>query len=180
VAEPTSPAASPTASPAPGGTPTEEQVDDAHHWWWLAVAVLLVGGGVAFLLVRRGKSRHAWEARLASAEQELGWFARDLVPQLRGSRSAAEMAGGWAVASPRVVALGDRLSELATTAPGDEQRARAAELRDAVRTAHDRMSGLSAESGPDWVAGLDGVQGPLLAALLPPARHRGEPDQVQE
>jgi hypothetical protein len=167
-------------SPAPGGTPTEEQVNDAHHWWWLVLAVLLVGGVVAFLLVRRGKSRHAWEAQLSSAEQELGWFARDLVPQLRGSRSAAEMAGGWAVASPRVVALGDRLSELAASAPGDEQRARATELRDAVRTAHERMSGLAAEGGPDWVAGLDDVQEPLLTALLPPARHRGQPGPAQE
>jgi hypothetical protein len=171
----TQPTTQPTTGPTTGPTtpatetqPTPNEVNDAHHWWWVALAVVLVGGVVAALLVRRGRGRRAWEDQLADAEREVAWIARDLVPQLRGSASAAEVAAGWAVASPRVVGLDDRLAGLVATAPGDPERDRARALRGAVRTSLFRMNTLTAAGAhADWVSGLDEVQAPLLEALVP-------------
>lgn len=165
MSEPAAAASTPATGPAAGTTGTDESGD----WWILALIVLIAGGAVAFLLVRRAGTRRAWEAQLTSAEDEVGWFARDLIPQLRSSASPAAMGGGWAVAEPRVVALVDRLTSLASTAPGEEQRARATALRDAVRAAADRMGELTAAGAhTDWQSGMDDAQAPLLAALVPP------------
>jgi len=133
--------------------------------------VALVAAVVAFLLVRRSRRRRAWAAELAAAESEVGWFARDLVPQLRGSGSVAGVAGGWAVAVPRVTALDDRLTGLVTSAPGEQETARATAVQGAVRTARDRIAAVVATGGSDaWALDLDAAQAPLLAVLVPPAR----------
>jgi len=159
-----------SAAPAPGGTEeAEDTSDDISPWWWVALAAVLVAGAVlAVVLVRRSRRRR-WLADLAGAEEEVGWFARDLVPQLRGSGSVEGVAGGWAVAAPRVTALDDRLTRLVTTAPGAEDRMRATTLQEAVRAARDRVAALAASGGSDtWALDLDGAQAPLLAALVPP------------
>ena len=157
---------SPPEKAAGGGSGDEE---DTQSWWWLMIPVLAVAGVVAWLILRRSRSRQAWEARLASAESEVGWFARDLIPQLRGSGSAAGVSGGWAVAAPRVTSLDDDLSQLITTAPGDPQRARALTMRDAVRTARDRVAAVAGSTDPDaqWSLDLDDAQAPLLGVLVP-------------
>jgi hypothetical protein len=159
---------SPPEKATGGGSGDEE---DTQSWWWLLIPLLAVAGVVAWLILRRSRSREAWEARLASAESEVGWFARDLIPQLRGSGSAAGVSGGWAVAAPRVTSLDDDLSQLITTAPGDPQRARALTMRDAVRTARDRVAAVAGSTDPDaqWSLDLDDAQAPLLAALVPPS-----------
>ena len=151
--------------------------EDTQSWWWLLIPVLAIAAVVAWLILRRSRRRQAWEARLASAESEIGWFARDLIPQLRGSGSAAGVSGGWAVAVPRVTSLDDDLSQLITTAPGDPQRARALTMRDAVRTARDRVAAVAGSTDPDaqWLLDLDDAQAPLLAALVPPSDGNGAP-----
>lgn len=157
------------SSPATSESNTDEGSSDTGQWWWLALVVLVVGALVAVLLVRRSRLGRTWRSDVATAEREVGWFARDLVPQLRGSGSVAGVAGGWTVAAPRVSALDDRLTHLVTTAPGEEERARATALRDAVRTARDRIAALvSAGGSATWSLDLDGAQAPLLAVLVPP------------
>jgi len=160
-------------SPAPGaGASSSGGGGSGQGWWWL-VGVLVVGGGLAtFLLVRRARGVRAWEEQLSGALDEVGWFARDLVPQLRRTGSPEGVVAGWSVGAPRVTALEDRLSELASTAPGDERRVRATTVRDAVREAREQMTTLVAEGARDWPAGLDAAQAPLLATLVPPP----EPD----
>jgi hypothetical protein len=138
--------------------------------------VLVAGGVVAWLLLRRARSRRAWEARLAAAEAEVGWFARDLIPQLRGSASPAGVSGGWTVASPRVTALDDQLTQLVSTAPGETEESRASALRGAVRAARDRVVAVvGADEGSQWSLDLDDAQAPLLAVLVP-APGRTGPD----
>ena len=160
-----------SSSPEPTEADQEDQgSDDISPWWWVALVVALLGGGVvAWLLIRRSRRRRAWLADLAAAEEEVGWFARDLVPQLRGSGSVDAVAGGWTVAAPRVTALDDRLTQLVTTAPGDDERLRATAVQDAVRTARDRVAALVSAGGSDtWSLDLDAAQAPLLAVLVPP------------
>jgi len=163
---------SPSGTASGSGSGDEE---DTQSWWWLLIPVLLIAAVVAWLILRRSRSRQAWEARLASSESEIGWFARDLIPQLRGSGSAAGVSGGWAVALPRVASLDDALSQLITTAPGDPQRTRALTMRDAVRTARDRVAAVAGSTDPDaqWLLDLDDAQAPLLTALVPPSDGNG-------
>jgi hypothetical protein len=82
------------------------------------------------------------------------------------------MVGGWQVATPRVVALEDRLTRLEATAPDTGYAARARTLRDAVRTSRVGMSALPATSDRSAVgqaitrsvAALEGA----LARTAPP------------
>ena len=67
--------------------------------------------------------------------------------------------------------LREGTKSLFTTAPGDPQRARALTMRDAVRTARDRVAAVAGSTDPDaqWSLDLDDAQAPLLAALVPPS-----------
>ena len=169
-------AASPTESSSPeSGGGSGDEGSDNQAWWWVLVAALVVAAVAALLLLRRSRRKRAWESGLADAEHQAGWFARDLIPQLRGSGSTAGVAGGWTVAAPRVAALDDRLSQLVTTAPGDEQRARAAALQTAVRTARDRVVAVvgAGDQSSTWALDLDDAQAPLLGVLMPPSADAG-------
>ena len=168
---PTEPSSSPTKSGAAAQANSGADEEDNGSWWWLLVLVLVVAVVIAWLLLRRSRSRRAWDAQLASAESEVGWFARDLIPQLRGSGSPAGVSGGWTVAAPRVDALEEHLSRLITTAAGDQQRARALTLRDAVRTSRDRVVAVvrAGDANVQWSLDLDEAQAPLLAVLVPPS-----------
>jgi hypothetical protein len=143
----------------------------------LLLLVLVLAVVIAWLILRRSRNRRAWGARLASAVSEVGWFARDLIPQLRGSGSPAGVSGGWTVAAPRVDALEELLSQLITTAPGDRERARALTLRDAVRTSRDRVAAVARadDANAQWSLDLDDAQAPLLAVLVPPSATGGAP-----
>jgi hypothetical protein len=112
---------------------------------------------------------HAWEHRLDAAEGEVGWFARDLIPQLRRTGSTTGVLAGWSVASPRVASLRDELSGLVAAAPDEERRARADSLRSAVGASQQALAAVTTESAAGWEAALDSAQAPLLAALVPPS-----------
>ncbi len=97
---------------------------------------------------RQGRaSGGAGSPSLEAAEAEVAWFARELVPQLRTSRSAAEVVGGWHVAMPRAAAAEDQLTVLSSSARNREDAARALQLRDAVRSASQRLEALSGPGG---------------------------------
>jgi hypothetical protein len=166
------PSSSPEASTSPGtsGAGGGEDETSAEDWWWVLIPILLVAV-IGFLLFRHAGTRHAWESRLAIAERETGWFARDLIPQLRRSGSPAGVSGGWAVAAPRVATLDDRLSELVSTAPGHGERARASALQEAVRTARDRVVAVvgAGDRSTQWALDLDDAQAPLLEVLVAPS-----------
>ena len=105
-------------------------------------------------------------ADLAAAEDEVAWFARVLIPELRQSGSAEQVAGGWAVGSSRVSAVEDRLTALEASAPDDTGRTRARTLRDSVRASRARMQELVASAATDTLPqDLDAVVTELEAAL---------------
>jgi len=89
-------------------------------WWVLAAIVIALAVGIPLLV--RARRRSAWRDEFASAEGEVAWFARTLIPDLRRLSSPAEVVGGWNVAQSRVVAAEDRLTALQprrlTTRPG--------------------------------------------------------------
>jgi hypothetical protein len=105
-------------------------------------------------------------ADLAAAEEEVAWFARVLIPELRQPGSAEQVAGGWAVGSSRVSAVEDRLTALEASAPDDAGRTRARTLRDAVRGSRARMQELVGSGASDTLPqDLDAVATELEAAL---------------
>jgi hypothetical protein len=136
-------------------------------WWLLAALVLALAVGIPLLV--RSRRRSAWQAELASTEEEVAWLARDLVPELRRSGSREQAAGGWAVSSARVGTLEDRLTALTATAPDDPALQRATTLRDAVRASRTRLDAL-ATPGTDQSLSteLDAVVTDLESALRPP------------
>jgi hypothetical protein len=135
------------------------------------VAAGVLGGGalITLLVVRRRRAVHAWEGRLDAAEDEVGWFARDLIPQLRRTGSSTGVLAGWSVASARIASLRDELSALVASAPDEEHRARADSMRSAVGVSQQALAALTAESAAGWEAALDTAQTPLLSALVPPS-----------
>ena len=130
----------------------------------MLAAALAVG---TWLLVR-ARRRRSWLTRLQSTRAEVEWFARELIPQLRASGSVDRLAGGWQVAVPRVAASEDQLTVLESSARTPEDAARARRLRDAVRSAREKLEALSGPGGHDeWALDLDDVAALLTAALGP-------------
>lgn len=163
------PAATATASPQPAGE--SGQGDQVPTWVWWLLAALLVGALVAVIAaVARARRRRRWLAELAPAEDELRWFARVLLPELRRSTSLEQVVGGWNIGAPRVAAAEDRLTVLEASAPGDTERERARTLRDASRLAGHRLDALATDSPHEsWALDLDEVTADLEVALGPPA-----------
>jgi hypothetical protein len=158
------PVSSPTTSPAVQPSSAESSGAPSWVWWVLAATALAVA--VAVPLLVRARRRRAWRADLASAEEEVTWFARVLIPELRQMPSLAEAAGGWNVAASRVVAVEDRLTALETSAPDDAARTRTRTLRDALRTARVHMQQLLESGSPDAMSrDLDAVAAELEAVL---------------
>jgi hypothetical protein len=148
----------------------EETSDDdtVPTWLWWLLAAVVVGLAIGIPLLLRSRRRSAWRQQLAEAEGELGWLARELLPGLRRAHSREEVAGGWAVASPRVTAAEDSLTALESTAYDDGGRDRARALRDASRLARQRMEQLLAPGPQDtWALDLDTIMADLEAALGP-------------
>ena len=164
--EPTSAGASPSTSPAEEEGAEVSAQDTAWTAGWVLPVVLAMLG---IWLVLRARRRRGWSTRLEAAEAEVAWFARDLVPQLRAAASADQVAGGWQVARPRVAAAEDQLTVLESSAPGDRETDRARLLRDAVRSATQRMDQLTGPGGRDvGTMDLDDVSDLLELALGPP------------
>ena len=122
---------------------------------------------MAAVAVARARRRR-WRERLVAAEAEVGWLARELLPQLRDTGSLERVAGGWQVGLPRVTALEDELTVLESSTKKVEDAARARTLRDAVRSAHARVDSLVAGGGQDiWALDLDEIVALLESALTP-------------
>ena len=142
--------------------------------WWL-VGALLVAAAVGIPLWVRARKHRAWRTDLAEAEQEVEWFLRVLIPELQQAGSPAEVRGGWGVGEARVAAVEDRLTALAASAPEDAGRARAVELRDAVRQARERIRATAAlPEGTDVSADLSAAAADL-AGVWGPATTQGPP-----
>ena len=176
--ETTTPSESTSASPSksPKGKDKAKGKDAAEDdgvppWvWWLLAAALLAAAGLAAFLVPRSRRRKAWTARMEGAEAEATWFARELLPQLQQAASPDEVAGGWQVASGRVVTAEDELTGLASTAPDEAGSARANELRDAVRAARVGVEDLLVSRDPaTFRRELAAIATGLADALSPPA-----------
>jgi hypothetical protein len=133
--------------------------------WWLFAAVA-VALAVGIPLLARARRRQAWRSDLGAAESEVAWFARMLIPDLRRAGSADRIAGGWGVAASRVSALEDRLIALEMSAPDDAGRARALDLRDAVRSSRVHLEELVRSGASDTLMrDLDAIAARLESAL---------------
>ena len=137
---------------------------------WVLLAMLAVATVVGPWLLVRARRRRRWLMSLKAATAEVEWFARELIPQLRASGSVERVAGGWQVALPRVAAAEDKLTVLESSAPRQQDAERARQLRDAVRSATEKMEVLSGPGRRDeWALDLDDV-GALLVTALGPTR----------
>jgi hypothetical protein len=159
----TSPSASTSPSPSATGEPDET---GAVAWFWWALAGLLLAAAIATPLLVRAHRRQAWKADFASAEQEVAWFARVLVPELGLSGSLDQFEGGWTVGANRIAAVEDRLTELEATAPDDATRTGTLTLRDAVRASRRRLEDLLQSGNPAAISPtLNEVAAELETAL---------------
>ena len=161
-------------SPEPEAAPQEATPDEAAGtpaWvWWLLAAIVLAAAVGTIAAVVHARRKHRWREELAATEGDVGWFARELLPDLRRSTSLDQVVGGWHVGSARVEAAEDRLTALEDSAPTDEDRTRARTLRDAVRLARQRLDSLALVAPHDsWAADLDAMVADLEVALGPPA-----------
>jgi len=128
----------PTTSAAPAATDVDDGGLPAWLWWLLAI---LLAGLAAYLIVM-ARRRSAWDAEEADAEVEVGWLARELLPQLQQAGTPDALAGGWQVSAARVSSVEDRLTGLESSAPDQTRTARARDLRDAVRAARTDVESL--------------------------------------
>jgi hypothetical protein len=163
----TTTAATPTATPSEAAKSTSSSASTTPAWvWWLIGAIVLVAAVVSVLLFRRNRRKGAWADQLSSAEADVAWFARQLLPQLSQVSSVQEISGGWRVSSGRVVAAEDRLTSLESAAVDEAGRSHARTLRDAVRGARARLDGLaSIDDMATAQSQLHAAAGELEAAL---------------
>ena len=141
---PTPPSTTSVASAQPTSTTTESS---AWPWWLLGAALVAVAVAVALLLAAR-RRRSSWDTQLIAAVGEMVWFARQLIPQLQRDGSRDQVAGAWQVTRDRVSTLEDTLTGLQSTAPNEQEAARARDLRDAVRDARTRIDAAAETTGP--------------------------------
>jgi hypothetical protein len=135
---------------------------------WVALAVLAVAATVGTWLLVRARRRRTWLTRLQATRPDVEWFAGELIPQLRRSGSVDRVAGGWQVAAPRIAAAEDQLTVLESSARHQEDAVSARQLRDAVRSAREKMETLSGPGRHDqWALDLDDVEALLVTVLGP-------------
>jgi hypothetical protein len=128
------------------------------------LVLALIGALIGWLLASR--RRNQWAEQLDAATAEVAWVARTLVPQLQQQPAVEEVAGGWAVAVPRVVSAEDKLTELEASAPDTDQAARARTLRDALRAGRARIDATTQSQDLAAVHGeLAGVTASLEEAM---------------
>jgi hypothetical protein len=113
----------------------------------LVAALIAVAVAVPLLLAAR-RRRSSWNTQLTAATGEIVWFARQLIPQLQRDGSQDQVAGAWQVTRDRVSTLEDTLTGLQSTAPNEQEVARARDLRDAVRDARTRIDAAAETTGP--------------------------------
>jgi len=164
----TEPEATPSSAPASSEPSEDASTDDGvPAWvWWLVAALVAAAIVVGALLVTRSRRRARWNEQLESARTETAWLARELLPQLKSTGSPEGAAGGWQVGVPRVAALEDQLTVLEGSAPTQGGGIEARGLRDAVRTARDRVVASTTDLSPGTTAtGIDEAIALLESAL---------------
>ena len=139
----TTPVPSPTETPTAEEASTDESATIPSWVWWLLGLVALTAA-IVIPLVVRSRRRRAWASDLAGATDEVVWFARVLLPQLRASAEPSLIAAGWGANATRVASAEDRLTAMVATAPNDVEQARALGLRDSVRAAREQLGQLAA------------------------------------
>ncbi|MFI6673216.1 hypothetical protein [Kribbella sp. NPDC050470] len=158
--------AGPPPTSSPSVQPTSAEADGTPTWLWWTLGAILVALAVGIPLLVRASHRRDWRADLASAEEEVAWFARVLIPELRSQPSPEEAAGGWNITESRITALEDRLTALEPTAPDESAQQRALALRDAVRAARADIRRLLESGSPDTIGqDLDAVAAQLEQVL---------------
>jgi hypothetical protein len=163
--EPSSPVSEPATTAPTTATGSTTDASGAPTWLWWLLAALVLTAAIATPLVVRGRRRRAWDADLAAAVDEVAWFARVLVPELRQAATVEQVRGGWAVGEDRVAAVEDRLTALAATAHDDADRMRVQGLRDVVRASRQRIEDVSAPGVTDPSQELERVAVDLETAL---------------
>ena len=158
---------SPSASPSPSSSAAGEPAETSGvSWFWWALAGLLLAAAIATPLLVRAHRRRVWRADFATAEQEVAWFARVLVPELGQSGSLDQVEGGWTVGANRIAAVEDQLTVLEASAPDDVTRTGTRTLRDAVRASRGRVEELLQSGDPEAISPtLNEVAAGLEAAL---------------
>ena len=165
---PTEAASSAEAAPESSTTASDEASGDSGipPWLWWLLAALAISAAVLIPLLLARSRRADWQQRLAAARAEVGWLARDLLPQLRATGSLEGVSGGWQIALPRVAAAEDELTVLESSAKSEEDAVSARVLRDAVRASQERIGALLAGGAEaSWALDLDDVVVTLESAL---------------
>lgn len=151
------------------GAASTNESDSIPSWvWWLVAALVLIGVLLTAILVPKARRRRAWDADLTTAEDEVTWLARELLPTLQQAGSPDAAAGGWRVAAGRVTSTEDRLTLLEPSAPDDVRRSRARSLRDAVRAARQQVENLLMSGDPAALRGDLAVIAAQLTSSLGP------------
>ena len=157
---------SPTAGAGANAAASDEDEDPPAWFWWVLAGLGVLGATLAVILVPRARRRSRWDTELAAQQDEVAWFARELVPGLQHAGSPDAVAGGWQVASARVARVEDQLTGLESTAPDEARGSRARSLRDAVRTARQGIEDLVVSRDPAALhRDLAAIQTQLQAAL---------------
>jgi hypothetical protein len=163
-----------TASPSPSSSASGESAEaSGFSWFWWALAGLVLAAAIATPLLVRAHRRRAWRADFATAEQEVAWFARVLVPELGQSNSLDQVEGGWTVGANRVAAVEDRLTVLQASAPDDATRRSTSNLRDAVRVSYGRVEELLQAGDPAAISPTLNEVAAELEAVLGSLDHSG-------
>ena len=129
--------AEPTADEPTAAEPTEAQdtgADEGATTYWplvVALAALAAALGIWFVLHGRRSARRSWTASFEQARADAEELARDRAPSLlTGTRESRR--GGWQMVGPGVLALENRLNELAASARDPEDAAVATGLGAAI------------------------------------------------
>jgi len=163
--EPTEPESSPPATEETDATESEAD-EGVPAWLWWVAGLGLLGAALAAILLPRARRRSAWDTDLAAQQDEVTWFARELVPALQQAGSPDAVAGGWQVAAARVTRAEDKLTGLESTAPDEARGSRARSLRDAVRAARLGIEHLIVSRDPATQPRDLGVIGTQVQAAL--------------
>jgi hypothetical protein len=144
----------------------------------LLLAIVVLGSLSWFLLQRRRSQAqvHAWDERLAAAEQEASWVEDSLAPQVLSRTSTAEAQSIWTAAQPRLLETDATFHTLTTTAPDAARAAHATEVRELLRALVEALGAdlaAPADGGPDEFrarrAVVDSARSELRSTLSRPS-----------